>query len=218
MTEVRRFVIGGEQQGYALCHPRFADYVRRRVGPRALQTYTEALLAYCVNWREHRSPYAFRYATAHLLEAERWQELLDLVDKPFLRAKVQRLRSYGGALEDLRNGVQATRAVHDPAKMLGLALAHAGLQAKVVQLAAYDMVAEPTERMRLRRDILKSMLAAGDTTLWEEAVVRSLDFEEATFRTFDWFGQSALKLQQEDKTFPPRLLDVIDWAEQLMRV
>lgn len=140
LTEVRRFVIGGEQQGYALCHPRFADYVRWRVGPRALQTYTEALLAYCVNWREHRSPYAFRYATAHLLEAERWQELLDLVDKPFLRAKVQRLRSYGRALEDLRNGVHAARAVHDPAKMLGLALAHAGLQAKVVQLAAYDVL------------------------------------------------------------------------------
>lgn len=140
LTEVRRFVIGGEQQGYALCHPRFADYVRRRVGPRALQTYTEALLAYCVNWCEHRSPYAFRYATTHLLEAERWQELLDLVDKPFLRAKVQRLRSYSGALEDLRNGVQAARAVHDPAKMLGLALAHAGLQAKVVQLAAYDVI------------------------------------------------------------------------------
>ncbi|MGB3218310.1 MAG: ATP-binding protein [Anaerolineae bacterium] len=140
LTEVRRFAIGGEQQGYALCHPRFADYVRRRVGPRAVQTYTDALLAYCVSWHEHRSPYAFRYATAHLLEAERWQELLDLVDKPFLRAKVQRLRSYSGALEDLRNGVQAARAVHDSAKMLGLALAHAGLQAKVVQLAAYDVI------------------------------------------------------------------------------
>lgn len=140
LTEVRRFVIGGELQGYALCHPRFADYVRRRVGPRALQTNTEALLAYCVNWREHRSPYAFRYATAHLLEAERWQELLDLLDKPFLQAKVQRLRSYSGALEDLRNGVHAARAVHDPAKMLGLALAHAGLHAKVVQLAAYDVI------------------------------------------------------------------------------
>jgi len=91
---------------------------------------------------------------------------------------------------------------------------------RIVSMASRhaDMVAEPTERMRLRRDILKSMLAAGDTTLWEEAVVQSLDFEETTFRTFDWFGQSALKLQQEDKTFPPRLLDVIDWAEQLMRV
>ena len=77
-----------------------------------------------------------------------------------LKAKELRLRSYSKSLEDLRNGVQAARAVHDLAKMLGLALAHAGLQAKVVQLAAYDMVTEPTERMRLRRDILKSMLAA----------------------------------------------------------
>ena len=91
---------------------------------------------------------------------------------------------------------------------------------RLISMASHrgDMVTEPTERMRLRRDILKSMLAAGDTTLWEEAVVRSLDFEEAIFRTFDRFGQSALKLRQEDKTFPPRLLEVIDWAEQLMRV
>ena len=55
-----------------------------------------------------------------------------------LKAKELRLRSYSKSLEDLRNGVQAARAVHDLAKMLGLALAHAGLQAKVVQLAAYD--------------------------------------------------------------------------------
>lgn len=140
LAEVRRFVIGGEKQGYALCHPRFADYVRRRVGSRVLRTYTDALLTHCMNWRAHNSPYAFRYVTAHLLEAGRTQELLDLVDTPFLRANVRCLRSYGGALEDIRNGVQAARALHNPAKMLGLALAHAGLQAKVGQLAAYDVV------------------------------------------------------------------------------
>lgn len=140
LAEVRRFVIGSEQQGYALCHPRFADYVRRRVGLRVLQTYTDALLTHCLNWRAHNSPYAFRCVTAHLLEAGRTQELLDLVDTPFLRANVRCLRSYGGALEDIRNGVQAARALHNPAKMLGLALAHAGLQAKVGQLATYDVV------------------------------------------------------------------------------
>jgi len=140
LAEVRRFVIGGEKQGYALCHPRFADYVRRRVGSRVLQTYTDALLTHCLNWRAHNSPYAFRYVTAHLLEAGRVQELLDLVDIPFLQAKIHCLRSYGGALEDLRNGVQAARALHNPAKMLGLALAHAGLQAKVGQLATYDVI------------------------------------------------------------------------------
>jgi hypothetical protein len=80
------------------------------------------------------------------------------------------------------------------------------------------MVTEPTERMRLRRDILKSMLAAGDITLWKEAAVRSLDFEEAIFHVFDWFGRSLLKHQQEDHAFPSHLLDTINWAEQLVRV
>lgn len=139
-AELRRFIVGDKDKGYALCHPRLANYVQSTFARRELQAYGDTIIAYCAGWREHRSLYAFRYATAHLLEAERWQEVLDLVDKPFLRAKVQRLRSYSGALEDLRNGVHAARAVHDPAKMLGLALAHAGLQAKVVQLAAYDVI------------------------------------------------------------------------------
>ena len=79
LSEVRRFVIGNERQGYALCHPRFADYVRRRVGTRVLQTYTDALLNYCANWREHHSPYVLAHYAGHLAEAGRWEELHTLV-------------------------------------------------------------------------------------------------------------------------------------------
>jgi hypothetical protein len=140
LSEVRRFVIGDEQKGYALSHPRFTDYVRRRVGPRALQTYTDALLSYCANWYAHRSPYALQYFSAHLLESRRYRELLDLVDTPFLSTKHQYFRSYTGVLEDLRNAVQAAAAIDDPVKMLGLALAHGGLQARVAQLATYDVI------------------------------------------------------------------------------
>lgn len=140
LTEVRRFVIGGEQEGYTLCHPRFADYVRRRVGPRALETYTSALLVHCANWREHRSPYALQHLSDHLLETERFRELVNLIDRSFLSTKVQCFRSYTGALHDLRNAVHAARAICDPVKMLGLALVHSGLQTKVVQLATYDVI------------------------------------------------------------------------------
>lgn len=50
---------------------------------------------------------------------------------------------------------------------------------RIVSMASRhaDRIAEPTERVRLRRDILKSMLAAGDTTLWEEALVLSVRAE-----------------------------------------
>jgi hypothetical protein len=105
-AEVRRFVIGGEREGYALCHPRFADYVRRRVGPRALQTYTEALLAYCAGWRKHRSPYALAHYAGHLAEAGRWEELHTLVATGDERQEWAEARhagegSYAGYLSDL---------------------------------------------------------------------------------------------------------------------
>lgn len=140
LSELRRFVIGNEREDYALSHPRFADYVRRRIGPRALQAYTDTLLTYCARWKEHLSPYALRYFTTHLSESGRVEELLALVDVPFLQAKIQRFRSYAGVLQDVRNAVKGAVAAGHHVKMLGLALAHAGLQTKVLQLATSDVI------------------------------------------------------------------------------
>jgi hypothetical protein len=106
LAEVRRFVIGDEREGYALCHPRFADYVRRRVGSRTLQTYSDALLAYCAGWREHRSPYALAHYAGHLAEAGRWEELHTLAAAGDERQEWAEARhasegSYAGYLSDL---------------------------------------------------------------------------------------------------------------------
>ena len=133
LKETGRFVTGNEREGYALSHPRFADFIRGRIGPSEVQFYSDALLAHCANWSEHRSPYALRYFSGHLLAAHRFRELLELVDRPFLDAKFQHFHSYLGILNDVRNAVHAAGAADEPVKMLGLALAHAGLEARIAQ-------------------------------------------------------------------------------------
>ena len=79
LDEVRRFVVGSEHDGYALCNARFADYVRGRVGSRAMEEYVNGLVVYCSAWREHRSAYALAHYAGHLADTGRWEELHALV-------------------------------------------------------------------------------------------------------------------------------------------
>jgi hypothetical protein len=81
-----------------------------------------------------------------------------------------------------------------------------------------EMVSEPSNRLQLRCGILRCLLMLGQMDLWQEAVIRSLDYGEAIFRTFDRFGYTLLALRAEDSALPLRLLETIEWAEQLMRV
>lgn len=133
LTEVRRFVIGDEHEGYALCHPRFADYVRRRVGP-ALQTYTEALLAYCARWREHGSPYALAHYAGHLHEARRYDELYTLVEeRAWMEAQFAHWGHYREFLGSVHLAWQAAEAAGPG--MVGRQVRYALLQASINSLA-----------------------------------------------------------------------------------
>jgi tetratricopeptide (TPR) repeat protein len=77
---VRRYVVGTEEAGYALCHPRFQEYLAGRKLKGQAARYRERLLGYCSRWAEHRSPYAFAHYAAHLKEAGRTGELYALVE------------------------------------------------------------------------------------------------------------------------------------------
>jgi hypothetical protein len=68
---VRRFVVGGDQDGYALSHDRFGDYLRNGPLQQVVGTYRDRLLAWCERWREHpaSSEYALRYYLTHLADA-----------------------------------------------------------------------------------------------------------------------------------------------------
>ena len=78
LKKVYRFVIGNEREGYALCHPRFTEYVRQLAEP-DIQRYTDILLAHCAKWSEHRSPYVMAHYARHLAEAGREMELWNLL-------------------------------------------------------------------------------------------------------------------------------------------
>lgn len=57
IERVRRFVVGDASSGYALAHPRLADYLRTRI---RTAPYAERVLAHCLAWKRTPTPYALR--------------------------------------------------------------------------------------------------------------------------------------------------------------
>jgi hypothetical protein len=71
LEDVRRFVVGGVEQGYALSHPRFQRYLGGAGGPLhgSAAVYRERVRRWAADWRRHRSRYALTHVIAHLAEA-----------------------------------------------------------------------------------------------------------------------------------------------------
>lgn len=69
-------------------------------------------------------------------------------------------------------------------------------------------------RRQARIHVLKNMLLCRNPELWKRALMYSLDFGEAIFETFYWFGHGLLEIG--DDTQPHLLLETMDWAEDLM--
>ncbi|MBO1055783.1 MAG: hypothetical protein HEQ27_04295 [Dolichospermum sp. JUN01] len=74
LNEVRRFVFGNEDQGYALVHPRLREYMRSKI-----VDYSNKLLDFCTKWQEHHSPYALAHYAQHLVDAKLSKDLHDLL-------------------------------------------------------------------------------------------------------------------------------------------
>jgi hypothetical protein len=110
---VARFLVGDEEDGYALCHPRFRDFVASRYGSGELRNYRLKLQEYCARWAEHRSPYAIRFLSRHLLEelahgeraaaSEIFGRLVALLtDEAFQAAYMEKVGDVGGLGQDIR--------------------------------------------------------------------------------------------------------------------
>jgi hypothetical protein len=69
-------------------------------------------------------------------------------------------------------------------------------------------------RLQARIHVLKNLLMCQDVELWKRAITYSLDFGEAVFETFTWFGHDLLEFGDEDQ--PYHLLQTIHWAENVM--
>jgi len=72
VKQVRRFVMGNEEEGYAIAHPRLRQHMRTKI---KTEIYTRKILDFCTSWQEHYSLYALRYYAEHLRNAKQWNDL-----------------------------------------------------------------------------------------------------------------------------------------------
>ena len=67
---------------------------------------------------------------------------------------------------------------------------------------------------RARIYLLKNMLMCRNPELWKRALMYSLNFGEAIFETFYWFGHALLEFGDEDQSY--QLLQTIHWADTVI--
>ena len=99
--KLRRYLVGSADAGYALCHSRFRQYLEQAVFEDETDAYRTKLVAYCGRWRETRSAYALSHYAAHLAEAGEVDNLVALLDRPWLDARLEQERSYRGFASDV---------------------------------------------------------------------------------------------------------------------
>ncbi|MDR7665656.1 NACHT domain-containing protein [Methanosarcina sp. Z-7115] len=64
---------------YSFTHPLLAQEFKRELRNES-QDALKKILDYCFNFQRHKSPYAFRHFTEHLLETQQYEKLFALVD------------------------------------------------------------------------------------------------------------------------------------------
>ena len=125
LEKLRRFVIGNDEDGYALCHSRFRDYLATtRIKAPEQKPYRDRLISYCAAWKEHRSRYALSHFAGHLDDAGRRDDLLDLLQAQWIQAKWDAFGSYSALLGDFDIACGAfLKEPRNDAAIAGLAIA-----------------------------------------------------------------------------------------------
>ena len=113
LGKVSRFLVGNQERGYQLCHPRFQDYFREKIGPEECVKYRDRLLDYCSRWRDYwlrgKIPnHTLSYYSSYLHDAGRYNDLYELIDHDWLKAKREHLMSDSSFLHDLKLAVDAS--------------------------------------------------------------------------------------------------------------
>jgi len=108
--KLRRYLAGDRNNGYAICHPRFGNYLERKIFiENEIQKYRTWLLDYCYKWQVHRSQYIFSHYAAHLLDAGYREELYALIDQSWMKAQFAHTYSYRGFADDVELAMVAAR-------------------------------------------------------------------------------------------------------------
>ncbi len=109
IQQVRRFVIGEDDVGYKLMHPRLSKHMRES-SDIDVDTYIERVLAYCKRWPEHESAYALAYYPQHLVDAGQHETLYALIDKPWMDLKFKRTFSHHSFAKDVALAIEMAAA------------------------------------------------------------------------------------------------------------
>ncbi|MDM0118015.1 ATP-binding protein [Variovorax sp. J22R133] len=70
IDKIRRYLIGDDDAGYSISHPRLREYIKKScLSPADLQNYANALAAWCERaWPDQNQPYALEHVIARLCD------------------------------------------------------------------------------------------------------------------------------------------------------
>ncbi len=134
LTKVRRQVVGDEESGYALAHPRLRTYLAdaKRIGK--IDSYRDRLVTYCASWRTAPSDYMMNHYVAHLSQLDDIDALYTLFDGHWMAAQFTRLGSYSRLVSDLDLAIQAHHRRPNPDSIRITAMAVARQTAREIIL------------------------------------------------------------------------------------
>jgi hypothetical protein len=70
IKRVDRYLVGSDETGYDLCHPRFRDHlVKNIVTPNDQVPYRNRLIDFCAGWKKSKNRYAIECGARHLIDA-----------------------------------------------------------------------------------------------------------------------------------------------------
>ena len=101
-----RYVDGTTETGYRLAHERIVEFIKGEMSDE-IGLYRSRLADFCLRWSEPELPlrvreYVFRHAVAHLVEAGRTDQLIALLGRPWIRAKIEHFGHSSPVLTDIQ--------------------------------------------------------------------------------------------------------------------
>ena len=114
---LRRYLAGNRRTGFALCHPRFRDFLCQRVFTKEeLTQWRDQLLDHCRRWRTaDASDYVLDHLVGHLIEVGATDELFELIGLEWKAARMRRTGSARAFAQDLALAFNAATASRPPA-------------------------------------------------------------------------------------------------------
>jgi hypothetical protein len=145
IRELRRYFVTDRPRDlsperYLIMPLKLREAVRQAYLADELREAEEKLLTYCRDWNKHQAPYAYHFLTHHLAALNQYQELLQTLEGPFLKAKSQKFRAHG-TLADLDRGLRMGLDQRDSLKVIRMLLLMSQTRHAIEQRAMHGGIA-----------------------------------------------------------------------------